>query len=123
LAYQQQGQEGRAIEELTIAVKMSGEVTFASAALGHLYGSIGEKDQAITILDELTARSTRAFVPSYDTALVCTGLGWHDRAVDSLLKAHQERSGWITYIKVDPRLDALRKDARFVELLHRVHLA
>jgi TolB-like protein/Tfp pilus assembly protein PilF len=122
LAYQQQGQVGRAIEELEIAVKMSGEVTFASAALGHVYGSVGKTDQATAIFDELTARSARSFVPSYDIALVCTGLGWHDRAIECLLKAHQERSGWITYMNVDPRLDPLRKDARFVELLHRVRL-
>jgi TolB-like protein/Tfp pilus assembly protein PilF len=122
LAYQQQGQVGRAIEELEIAVKMSGEVTFASAALGNVYGSVGKTDQAIAIFDGLTARSARGFVPSYDIALVCTGLGWHDRAIEYLLKAHEERSGWITYINIDPRLDALRKDARFVELLHRVRL-
>jgi adenylate cyclase len=122
LAYQQQGQIGRAIEELEIAVKMSGEVTFASAALGHLYGSVGKTAQAISIFDELTARSTGGFVPSYDIALVCTGLGWHDRAIEYLLKAHQERSGWITYLNMDPRLDVLRRDPRFVELLHRVRL-
>ena len=122
LAYQQQGQVGRAIEELTNAVKMSGEVTFASAALGHVYGVAGKTDQATAIFDELIARSARSFVPSYDIALVCIGLGWHDRAIEYLLKAHQEKSGWITYMKVDPRLDGLRKDVRFIELLHRVRL-
>ena len=122
LAYQQQGQVGRAIEELTNAVKMSGEVTFASAALGHVYGIAGKTDQATAIFDELTARSAHSFVPSYDIALVCIGLGWHDRAIEYLLKAHQEKSGWITYMKVDPRLDGLRKDVRFLELLHRVRL-
>jgi len=122
LAYQQQGQIGRAIEELESAVKMSGEVTFASAALGHLYGSVGKTTEATVIFAELCARSARTFVPSYDIALVCTGLGWHDRAIEYLLKAHQERSGWITYLNMDPRLDGLRNDARFIELLHRVRL-
>ncbi len=36
LAYEQLGQIDRAVEELQVAVTMSGEVTFASAALGHL---------------------------------------------------------------------------------------
>jgi tetratricopeptide (TPR) repeat protein len=122
LAYEQQGQIGRAVEELQVAVKMSGEVTFASAALGHLYGSVGKTAEARAIFDELTERAARSFVPSYDIALVCAGLGWKDQALGYLRQAYQERSGWITYIKIDPRLDPLRTDARFIDLLHRVRL-
>jgi tetratricopeptide (TPR) repeat protein len=122
LAYQQDGQIGRAVEELQIAVKMSGDVTFASAALGHLYGTAGNTSDARAIFDELTARSNRGFVPSYDIALVCTGLGWTDQAFEHLSQAYKERSGWLTYINVDPRLDTLRTDARFIDLQHRVRL-
>ena len=122
LAYEQQGQIGRAVEELQIAVKMSGQVTFANAALGHLYGSIGKTTEARAIFDELTTRAARNFVPSYDIALVCAGLGWKDQALEYLSQAYRERSGWMTYIKIDPRLDPLRADARFIALMHHVRL-
>jgi serine/threonine-protein kinase len=122
LAYQQQGQIGRAVEELQTAVKMSGDVTFASAALGHLYGSVGKTAEARAIFDELTARSASCFVPSYDIALVCAGLGWKDQAFAYLSMAYEERSGWMTYINIDRRLDPLRTDARFIEFVHRVRL-
>jgi TolB-like protein/Tfp pilus assembly protein PilF len=122
LAYQQDGQISRAIEELQLAVKMSGDVTCASAALGHVYGTAGNASKARAIFDELTARSKSGFVPSYDIALVCTGLGWIDQAFEYLSEAYKEKSGWMTYLNVDPRLDPLRGDARFVGLLHRVHL-
>jgi TolB-like protein/Tfp pilus assembly protein PilF/DNA-binding XRE family transcriptional regulator len=122
LAYEQQGQIDRAEEELQVAVKMSGDVTFAIAALGHLYGIVGKTDQARSIFDELTARASRSYVPAYDLALVCAGLGWRDQALGYLSQAHKERSGWMTYINVDPRLDPLRDDPRFIDLLHRVHL-
>ncbi len=122
LAYQQQGQVGRAIEELQVAVEMSGEVTFASAALGHVYGTGGKTAQAVAIFEELKARSQRGFVPAYDIALVCAGLGWSDQAFEYLSQAYREKSGWMTYIKVDPRLDALRNDSRFEELLRGVRL-
>jgi TolB-like protein/Tfp pilus assembly protein PilF/DNA-binding XRE family transcriptional regulator len=122
LAYEQQGQIDRALEELQIAVKMSGDVTFASAALGHLYGSVGKTPEARTIFDDLTARAARSFVPSYDIALVCAGLGWKDQAIGYLSQAYREKSGWMTYINIDPRLDTLRADARFIELRHRMRL-
>jgi len=122
LAYEQQGQFDRAAEEFQIAVKLSGEVTFASAALGHLYGAIGKTVEARAVFDELTARVNRVYVPSYDLALICAGLGWKDQALGYLSQAYQERSGWMTYLNVDPRLDPLRNDPRFIDLLHRVRL-
>jgi TolB-like protein len=122
LAYEQQGHVDRAIEDFRASVRMSGNVTFATAALGHLYGIAGKADEACAVYEELKARAERAYVPAYDIALVCTGMGWNDQALEYLARAHQERSGWMTYLKVDPRLDPLRQDARFVDLLRRVRL-
>lgn len=123
LAYEQQGHVDLAIEEFRTSVRMSGNVTFATAALGHLYGIAGKANEACVVYEELKARSERAYVPAYDIALVCTGMGWNDQALEYLARAHQERSGWITYLNVDPRLDPLRHDPRFVDLLRRVRLA
>ena len=123
LGYEQQGHVDRAIEEFRTSVRMSGNVTFTTAALGHLYGIAGKADEARAVYEELKARAERAYVPAYDIALVCTGMGWNDQALEYLARAHQERSGWMTYLKVDPRLDPLRRDARFVDLLRRVRLA
>jgi hypothetical protein len=71
----------------------------------------------------LSARAARAYVPAYDIALVCAGLGRKDQALAFLFQAYEERSGWIAYLRVDPRLDLLRGDVRFVDLLRRVHLS
>ena len=43
-------------------------------------------------------------------------LGDRDEAFDWLTRAVQERSGWIAYLRVDPRLDSLHGDARFERL-------
>ena len=98
------------------------DVTFASAALGHLYGVVGKTAQARSIFAELTTRASRSYVPAYDIALVCAGLGWKDQALGYLSQARQERSGWMTYINVDPRLDPLREDPRFIDLLHHMRM-
>ncbi len=123
LAYEQQGHVDRAVEEFRTSVRMSGDVTFATAALGHLYGTSGKTDAARAVYQQLRTRAEQAYVPAYDIALVCTGLGWHDQALDYLARARLERSGWMTYLNVDPRLDPLRSDTRFVDMLRHMRLA
>jgi TolB-like protein/DNA-binding XRE family transcriptional regulator len=122
LAYQQQGKIAEAAAEFKKAIQMSGSVTFTIAGLGHLYASAGKSAEARAILDELRSRAQNTYVPAYDLALVCAGLGWTDGAFEWLNKAFEERSGWLTYLKAEPRLDSLRGDSRFNDLLRRVRL-
>ena len=122
LAYQQQGKIAEAAVEFQKAIQMSGNVTFTTAGLGHLYARSGKSAEARATFDELHARSRETYLPAYDLALVCVGLGWTDQAFEWLDRAHEERSGWLTYLKVEPRLDALRSDSRFDDLLRRVRL-
>jgi hypothetical protein len=54
--------------------------------------------------------------------LIYIGLGEKDRAFESLESAYKERSDLLVYLKVDPRLDTLRSDPRFADLMRRVGL-
>jgi hypothetical protein len=47
-------------------------------------------------------------------------LGENDQAFEWLQKACEERSSWLIWLKVDPRLDSLRTDPRFMDLVRRV---
>ena len=46
--------------------------------------------------------------------------GNEDKAFEYLKKSYQRREMWMAYLQVDPRLDSLRGDARFEELVRRV---
>jgi TolB-like protein/Tfp pilus assembly protein PilF/DNA-binding XRE family transcriptional regulator len=122
LAYQQQGKIAEAEAEFQKAIQVSGNVTFTTAGLGHLYASTGKFAEAQAIFRELCSRSQTTYVPAYDLALVCVGLGWTDQAFDWLSKAFEERSGWLAYLNVEPRLDTLRRDSRFDDLLRGLRL-
>jgi TolB-like protein/Tfp pilus assembly protein PilF len=122
LAYQQQGKIAEAEAEFKKAIHTSGNVTFTTAGLGHLYASTGRFADAQSIFRELCTRSQTTYVPAYDLALVCAGFGWADQAFDWLSKALEERSGWLAYLNVEPRLDTLRRDSRFDDLLRGVRL-
>jgi hypothetical protein len=61
------------------------------------------------------------YVSPSELATVYLGLGNKDQAFFWLEKAYQERSNYMTYLKVFPLIDPLR--SRFDDLLHRIGLA
>jgi len=83
----------------------------------------GRHDEARETLARLTESTARRYVASYDIAVVHTGLGEHDLAFARLDDAFEERSAWMVFMAVDPRLDPLHDDERFTSLLKRSGLA
>ena len=122
MAFEQLGRVDEAAKEYEKTVRLSGNVTFATAGLGHLYGAAGETGKAHDILKSLLERARSSYVPAYDIGLVYAGLGERDLAFEYLRKAHAERCGWLAYLRVEPRLDELRSDSRFRILLGQVNL-
>ena len=53
---------------------------------------------------------------AYEIGIIHAGLGERDAALEWLKRAVRERSGWVAYVSVDPRLDILRADSRFERL-------
>jgi hypothetical protein len=52
--------------------------------------------------------------------LIYTALGDKDAAFAWLDKAMKDHSTWLVYSKWEPRLDPLRSDPRFQDLLRRI---
>jgi serine/threonine protein kinase/Tfp pilus assembly protein PilF/TolB-like protein len=53
-------------------------------------------------------------------AAIHAQIGDKDSAMEFLEKSYQRREFWMAHLKVEPRLDSLRGDPRFEELLRRV---
>jgi DNA-binding winged helix-turn-helix (wHTH) protein/Flp pilus assembly protein TadD len=117
LAYQQIGMIEEAVVELDNACKCSGEHPAAQAALAHALAIAGRRAEA----EALMSRSRN--VSRYWLALVHTALGESDAAFESLHEACENREAWLVWLKVEPRYDPLREDARFDRLLRRIGLA
>jgi hypothetical protein len=56
----------------------------------------------------------------YQMALIYAALGERDAALSWLERAERERDVWILYGNVDPRLDGVRSDPRFRQLIGRL---
>jgi len=72
------------------------------------------------VLAELKRESGRGYVNQYELALIYAGLGEREQAFAYLNTAFRERSDMLVYLNVDPRLDVLRSDARFTDLVRLV---
>jgi adenylate cyclase len=92
------------------------------AQLGQARAMAGRIDGAREILHELEARAASGFVAPYHLAFVHTGLGDHERAIDLLERAFDERAGSIYGIKGSFLFAPLRSHPRFQALLARMNL-
>jgi TolB-like protein/tetratricopeptide (TPR) repeat protein len=116
----QDGASDAAVAELKEAASPGrGENNEALWSLGHACAVAGEARRAREILRELSGRRCRA---SFGKALIHLGLGEADEALKFLDEALDERCVQMIYLRLDPRLDRLRSDPRFVDLARRVGL-
>jgi serine/threonine-protein kinase len=122
LALDAAGEHHDAVSHLRTSLELSGQSTVMLAALGHAYGTAHKPDEARKVLRQLGELSQTRYISSYETGLIHVALDEHDRALDLLEVAVEERSGWLPYLLHDARLDPVRSTARFASLTARVGL-
>ena len=120
--YEQKRMPNQAVAEFKRAVEVTKGDPFFVAALGHGYALAGNRSEAEKILQSLSDREKKSYVSPFDLALIYTALGEKDEAFALLDKAVAEHSTFLVYTKWEPRLDPLRSDPRFQELLRRIGL-
>jgi TolB-like protein/Tfp pilus assembly protein PilF len=119
--YEGKGMHQEAICERKWAVEHSGGTPIFVAELAASYAAAGKRNEAVRILKQLNELSNRQYVPAYWLALVHAALKETDETFHWLDRAYSERSGRLAWIKMDPRLDNLRTDGRFADLLRRMN--
>ena len=83
------------------------------AGLGHALAAVQDVRAATRVVDDLRKLRKDQQLYSFEVAMIYGALGERDLAFEWLTRAVQERSGWLAYLRVDPRMDALRSDPRF----------
>jgi TolB-like protein/Tfp pilus assembly protein PilF len=119
-AFLLKGQLTQATAEYRIAVDLNDD-PIALALLGQAYARDGQREAAHKVLARLTEEAKTRYVGGYSFALVLTGLGDKEAAIDALERAYSNGEGAdISIIKVDPLLDDLRGQPRFDALLQKI---
>jgi len=89
----------------------------------------GNKDKAAVILEQLLEMQQREYVPAICMARVYSRIGEHNRAIEWLEKAFEERNGEMVFLKGEiagaadgDSLNTLASDPKLIELLQKMKL-
>ena len=102
--------------------KLSGGVAGPSFGLAHLAASRGDAAEARRMLDALTEARATKVVSAWGIAALHACLGDVDDAFRWLEVAVAEGATGLIFLRVHPRIDAIRKDPRYPEMLKKAGL-
>jgi TolB-like protein/tetratricopeptide (TPR) repeat protein len=113
------GRIADAVTALQNAARVSSNNPVMVAGLGHALAAANDRAGALKVAADLERQRAGKGLFAYEIGVIHAALGDRDRAFEWLTRAVAERSGWIAYLRVDPRLDALHGDVRYDELFGR----
>ena len=108
LAYDRLGEFERAQTAHRNAVLYSGLSPTMEGNLARSLALAGKRSEAMVLSDRLKASG----LSSYRQATIEVAMGENASAIASIERAFSVRDPWLVVLKVDPMLDAIRKDRR-----------
>jgi len=123
-ALMHKGDLARAQLEADRGAAIGGRDVAIRGDLGYIAAVAGRRSDALAIARELEDRYAQGEVSAaMPLAVVHTGLGAYDAALDWMERARQHYAADVGGVMVDPRFDPLHSDPRYVKLLAALGLA
>ncbi len=119
-AYEAMSLHAEAVAAFQKSLELSPETPRLLGALGHAYTSWGKRQDAAKILEQLEQFAESNYVSPFDFAVVHLGLGTFDTFFEWLELAYRSRCYELVSIRVDPKFDPVRNDARFIKMVRRL---
>ena len=119
LGYEKVGRFADAVASLQKARQLDGNSSIFEM-LGGVYAAWGKKDDARRVLAELTEQAGQHYVCPYEVATIHAGLGDKESTLRWLEKGYQERADCMPWVLSDAKLDGLRGEPRFQDLMRRM---
>jgi tetratricopeptide (TPR) repeat protein len=121
-AYEQSGMYKEALDASHQAVAPFKGHPEMMLSLGRAYVLAGQRAEAQRTVDQVHELAKTRYVSPYYFVPVYVALNDPDRAFAWLERSYRERPWWMVLLNVDPRLDPIRTDPRFLDLTRRVGL-
>jgi DNA-binding winged helix-turn-helix (wHTH) protein/Flp pilus assembly protein TadD len=97
------------------------EIGVLQAELALVYIKLGLREEAMRELERIEAMGLKGFAVAYDEAAIYTALGDLDKACERLEGALTDGSVHINWMRLDPRMDALRGRKCFADVEKRLY--
>jgi len=110
------GRVEEALAQYRLAILISPQMFWLQALQARCLANNGRKAEALEILEELERTRLSEYIDAYYMALLFNALGRRDEAIDELGRAFDENSPTLYMLDVDPKMDSLRADSRFMRL-------
>ena len=120
LALAQQHRYPEALDAFHRALEVE-RLSILTAMLAHTYAISGDRGEALSLLAQLELDRQSRYISPYDIAVIHAGLGDVESALGWLQKAVEDRSAWMVFVEVDPRLDGLRGEGGFGAIVGALH--
>jgi len=79
----------------------------------------GQKEEARDVLAGLLETARTGYMKPYYIAMAYISIGEYDNAFEWFERSFKERNEWLVWIGTEPKLDPIRGDARYLDLLKR----
>jgi TolB-like protein/DNA-binding winged helix-turn-helix (wHTH) protein len=122
MAYAETGHVKEALEHADVAVQYDNG-PLVSSFRANVYALAGHRAEALRFVREIEKQRVEHYSCAYELGSAYILLGHTDLGFHWLSNAYDGRSECMILVKVDPRLDRVRADPRYQELLKKVGLA
>lgn len=126
LTQRQRGDRTLALAELQLALSLASDKQTEAVVMSDLaytLGILGSEAEANRLIDQLRSWGRVHHVSPYDLAVAHLGVGDKDSAFRLLDEAYHTRDEGLLWLKVDPALDQVRSDPRYLTLLKLIGLS
>ncbi len=120
--YSQKGMHREAILASEKILETMPDSNLGLTEMGYTLAAAGRQSEARKILRRLEERSERAFVPAYNLAIIHIALNEEEVAMRYMQQAFEDHDWALVVLAVEPRVDPLRRDPRFQEILAKLNL-
>ncbi|MGO8709062.1 MAG: winged helix-turn-helix domain-containing protein [Terracidiphilus sp.] len=111
-----------ALTEFDAAFRLSEGNTEALSLKGYTLAQMGRRTDAEQVMRALLETAKTRFVPPYNVALLCAGLGDSATAYEWLERARLIRDVHMVFLTVEPKWDPFRRQPSFHSLMQRCGL-
>ncbi len=123
LFYAKNRDKEHAISNMKKTLKLAWEPIEFKCVFGYIYAVLGEREEALKILETVLERAKKEYVSPFYLAILYSGLEDRDRCLEYIGKSITDKSCEMESLINDSMFEKIRPDPRLTEMLSKVGIS